>query len=305
MYGRSLSVLVLSLVLLAAPAYGLATRTWVNGNGSDANPCSYTAPCRTFSGAYLNTSIGGTISVQNPGSYGTLTISKSITVDGGGHFATVRHTTSDGVTVNFTASDVSGNVVVLRGLSFDSTGVGYGVANFSTATTHLHIEDCTFTREGAGIGNFTTGVGATMKLKNVSIRHSNVYGVIVSPPAGAAFKLTMIDVHVNDGGTYGLRVTNNTNGTVTDSSFQGNDHGASIENASVHLKFTRTIFAGNTNGLRHTVSGITTLIDRCSIFGNGTGISNTGSTVLGMSNNSIANNLTDVSGNAVQSLLQQ
>jgi len=305
MVARALSLLALSF-LVSTPAWSLATRTWVSGFGLDSNPCSYTAPCRTFSGALAKTDPGGIISVKDNATYSPVTINKSITIDGGGTYASVRHFGLDGITVNITSNDASGNVVVLRGLSIDSNGSGYGIVNTSSVTTHLHIEDCTLTRAGAGVGIFVTGQGSTVKMKNVDIRKMSAYGVVVSPPAGTPLKLTMTGVKVNHTGTYGLRILSNTNAMVVDSAFNGNDHGVSVESTSVHLNLTRTIVSQNSvNGLRHLVAGITTIIDRCSIFGNGTGISNTGSTVVGFNNNSIANNLQDVTGNAVQSLLQQ
>ncbi len=64
-----------------------STRTWVSGVGDDANPCSGTAPCKTFVGAISKTSTGGQIDALDPGGYGAVTIIKSITIDGGGTMA--------------------------------------------------------------------------------------------------------------------------------------------------------------------------------------------------------------------------
>jgi hypothetical protein len=132
----------------------------------------------------------------------------------------------------------------------------------------------------------------------------SAYGVIVDPPAGTPLKLNLENVSVTQTAGYGLIIIDNTNGTISGSSFRGNGYGASISNPSVFVNFVRTVLAGNTNaGLNHAVAGIQTLIDGCSIFSNGTGISNTGGTVIGFTNNAIANNGTDVVGNPVQSLL--
>src|SRR5947209_1242304 len=38
-------------ILASVPAHAQATRTWVSGVGDDVNPCSRTAPCKTFAGA--------------------------------------------------------------------------------------------------------------------------------------------------------------------------------------------------------------------------------------------------------------
>src|SRR5215813_11209855 len=43
----------------ASMAQAQATRTWVSGVGDDANPCSRTAPCKTFAGAISKTAVAG------------------------------------------------------------------------------------------------------------------------------------------------------------------------------------------------------------------------------------------------------
>src|SRR6202008_3870633 len=68
----------------ATPASAQATRTWISGVGDDVNPCSRTAPCKTFAGAISKTAPGGEIDVLDPGGFGAVTITKSITLDGGG-----------------------------------------------------------------------------------------------------------------------------------------------------------------------------------------------------------------------------
>src|ERR1041385_5407036 len=72
----------LSVLLFGVTAaYGQATRTWVSGVGDDANPCSRTAPCKTFAGAISKTAPNGEIDVLDPGGFGEVTITKSITLD--------------------------------------------------------------------------------------------------------------------------------------------------------------------------------------------------------------------------------
>ena len=71
---------VFCALLFAAPANAQATRTWISGVGDDANPCSRTAPCKTFAGAISKTAAGGEIDCLDPGGFGTVTITKSITI---------------------------------------------------------------------------------------------------------------------------------------------------------------------------------------------------------------------------------
>src|ERR1700730_2917097 len=68
------------LVFAGTPAYAQATRTWVSGVGDDANPCSRTAPCKTFAGAISKTAVGGEICVLDPGGFGAVTITKAISI---------------------------------------------------------------------------------------------------------------------------------------------------------------------------------------------------------------------------------
>src|SRR5215212_5253595 len=62
-------------------ASGQASRTWVSGVGDDANPCSRTAPCKTFGGTISKTAAGGIINCLDPGGFGLVTITKSLTID--------------------------------------------------------------------------------------------------------------------------------------------------------------------------------------------------------------------------------
>src|SRR4051794_32628713 len=107
--GLTLSVAV--GVTYATPAAAQATRTWVSGVGDDVNPCSRTAPCKTFAGAISKTAAGGEINCLDPGGFGAVSINKSITIDchytEGGVLAG-----GNGITVNAGATDV----VFLRGL---------------------------------------------------------------------------------------------------------------------------------------------------------------------------------------------
>lgn len=107
---------VLLVAAAAAPsAHAQATRTWVSGVGDDVNPCSRTAPCKTFAGAISKTAASGVINTLDPGGYGAVTITKAITIDGsaGGGISAYG---SSGVVVNAGAADE----VVLRNLDIFS-----------------------------------------------------------------------------------------------------------------------------------------------------------------------------------------
>lgn len=75
---------LLVLSICTAPVQAQASRTWVSGVGDDANPCSRVAPCKTFAGAISKTAPGGEIDALDPGGFGAVTITKAMTIDGGG-----------------------------------------------------------------------------------------------------------------------------------------------------------------------------------------------------------------------------
>src|SRR6187402_3139871 len=117
---RTVSWLALALAAGFAcpePASAQATRTWVSGIGDDANPCSRTAPCKTFAGAISKTDARGEIDVLDPGGFGAITITKSITIDGtaGSGFGSILAAGTTGVIVNAGVGDI----VTLRNLSIN------------------------------------------------------------------------------------------------------------------------------------------------------------------------------------------
>src|SRR5262245_18989363 len=112
-------VVLAGIVGAASLAHAQATRTWVSGVGDDANPCSRTAPCKTFAGAISKTAVGGEINVLDPGGFGALTITKSITVSSEGFEAGVLVSGTNGFVVQ-----APGSTVILRGLDFEGLGTG-------------------------------------------------------------------------------------------------------------------------------------------------------------------------------------
>src|SRR6188474_3627528 len=104
LYPTIKALLVVSFVLTLTAAAQAQSRTWVSGVGDDMNPCSRTAPCKTFAGAISHTAKDGEISVLDPGGYGVVTITKSITINGtnGAGYASVLASLSTGVIINIT-----------------------------------------------------------------------------------------------------------------------------------------------------------------------------------------------------------
>src|SRR6266446_8694398 len=108
-----------TMLVVGSPASAQASRTWVSGVGDDANPCSRTAPCKTFAGAISKTAVAGEISVLDPGGYGAVSILQSVTIDGDGTLASILANGGNGILVN-----APGVVLTLRNISLISTNGG-------------------------------------------------------------------------------------------------------------------------------------------------------------------------------------
>jgi hypothetical protein len=119
---------LVTFTFIATSAFAQATRTWVSGVGDDVNPCSRTAPCQSFAGAIAKTAARGEINVIDPGDYGAVTITKSITINGVGQGAQIIATGSNGITISAAATDVvkllhlqiNGLATSLVGIRFNS-----------------------------------------------------------------------------------------------------------------------------------------------------------------------------------------
>src|SRR6185436_11422133 len=114
-------VLALAFPLLVSAQ---ATRTWVSGVGDDVNPCSRTAPCKTFAGAISKTATNGEINCLDPAGYGAVTITKSITIDCEDTQGSILASLVNGVIVNVTAATDTRKAVKLRGISINGAGNG-------------------------------------------------------------------------------------------------------------------------------------------------------------------------------------
>ena len=139
---------VLLTFLAAGSAQAQATRTWISGVGDDVNPCSRTAPCKTFAGAISKTAAGGEINALDPGGFGAFTITKSITIDGGsGQIASILVSGTNGITVNAAAAVVTLRNLTIQGIAQSTGGPGINGVSLINARA-LHIEHCVFQNFG-------------------------------------------------------------------------------------------------------------------------------------------------------------
>src|SRR5215471_8463318 len=199
------SVLGAVIVAMTAPAaYAQANRTWVSGVGDDVNPCSRTAPCKTFAGAISKTAAGGFINVLDPGGFGAVTITKSLTIDGsGGSIAgSLVVGGSNDIIINNAAA-----IVHLRNLSIESPlpGNPSGQGNNGVevvAAAQVHIEHCVIASFANNAVNFHPSSGQLF-VTDTSLYNNAGGGVVVQ--TGRA---TIENLHANGNGN-GVVVTGN------------------------------------------------------------------------------------------------
>lgn len=166
-----------------------ATRTWVSGVGDDVNPCSRTAPCKTFAGAISKTAAGGEISVMDPGGFGSVTITKSISIVADGSEGSILGAGTTGIIVNAGVNDF----VSIRGLNIEGAGTGINGIRILQAA-NVHIADTVIRGFRGGVGRGVAVESATaatrVMMSNVSV-YDNVVGVFVR--GGTNFNLVYID----------------------------------------------------------------------------------------------------------------
>jgi len=164
----------------AVPAYAQATRTWVSGVGDDVNPCSRTAPCKTFAGAISKTAAGSEINCLDPGGFGAVTITKSITIDCHEVFASVLVSGTNGI--NIVSDNAAAPVVRLRNLNI--TGVsgggltGINITGANSSNTTVILEDIMidgFSQKGVNDAR----AGGKLFITNSTIRDNTQAGVTV------------------------------------------------------------------------------------------------------------------------------
>ena len=152
-------VVVCFTLALASAANAQATRTWVSGVGDDVNPCSRTAPCKTFAGAISKTAVNGEIDCIDPAGFGAVTITKSITIDGEGTLGSILAAGTTGVIINVTSVTDTRKTVRLRNLSINGANTGVHGINF-IAGLKVFVENVTI----AGFQSAATSRGIKANL---------------------------------------------------------------------------------------------------------------------------------------------
>lgn len=247
-YGFLGPVVVLAAFLPAASAQ--ATRTWVSGVGDDVNPCSRTAPCKTFAGAISKTAAGGEINCLDPAGFGAVTITKSIIIDCRGTLGSILHSSTQGIIINAAATDN----VTIRNLSINGAGTVFGTNGINVLQAKLvNLEGLTVNND-SNAGVQISPSAATVKLVAHDLTISNAAnGIILNGTAAAAVFAHLRNVRILNSATDGLRVGVNAHVVVVDCMFSDNGVGLNLTVAGSDGIISRSTFSGNATGVQ--VSG--------------------------------------------------
>jgi hypothetical protein len=243
----------LAPVLASAPAHAQATRTWVSGVGDDNNTsfgCSRTATCKTFAAAISVTDTNGEINCVDPGGFGTLTITKSITIDCTGTFGGIVVAGSNGITINLTATPDPLKSVVLRGLNINGAGSAgqaglRGVSILSaTLVTLDNVVISNFTQQGVADSRTTPG---KLFVKNSVIRNNAGVGIVVAATGGT--NMASIENTHTINNLYGLAVGTGNQIKVTRSVLSGNSAAGIIADPGAQVGVEHSTVNFNATGL--------------------------------------------------------
>ena len=263
---QSMVLVGLITLVLAPAAHAQATRTWVSGMGDDVNPCSCTAPCKTFAGAISKTAAGGEISVLDPGGFGAVTITKGMTINGDGTLAGILSAGVNGIIVNAAATDK----VIIRSLSINGAGTGVNGIRF-LAGAQLVVDNVTIS--GCTTAGIDVSLGATGLLHVTDTRITKcATGINLTATAGVA-AATLDNVRIEQV-TNGVNLGANGRAVIRNSVFSGNSsNGVLLSAGTASVDISNSMLSFNSaNGLSVNASGAVARISGNAFFNNSTGI---------------------------------
>ncbi len=288
-----LAVAIFTLTVVSM-AQAQATRTWVSGVGDDVNPCSRTAPCKTYAGAISKTARDGEISTLDPGGFGAVTITKSITINGGGAgqgYGSILAALTNGIIINITDPADSRKSVRLDWLNINGASSGLDGIRWLAGNT-LHIENTLidgFTGDGIDVA-FGALNNSTFAMKNVTIRNCVGSGVKMSANSTGTTGFSFNDIQVTRCGN-AIDAQNGSRGTITKSmvGLSTTAVNATESTSNTEVNLVDTTITSNVTGINVGANAVAR-IARCLITQNVTSLTGTvdtgnNNTIMGNTNN--------------------
>jgi hypothetical protein len=293
--GISAIAIACGLLANAAPAQA-AAQTWVSGIGTNAGNCPITAPCRTFQFAHNRTNAGGTINVLSAGSFGALTITKSVSIVADGVEAAILGGGAIGAAILIQAG--ADDIVSLRGLTIDLRGAAdIGISFVSGAALHVH--NCVIRKSTNGI-DFTPASGTSeLTVADSVIADISTIGIRVVPTGSAGAQATLDRVRVENGGHGivfgGSTTTGSIAATVRDSVSAGNSAGTGIHveesgGGTTVVTVDRSASVNNGNGIVANGAGATIRLGDSTVTGNINGLFANGGVIASYETNKVNGN---------------
>jgi hypothetical protein len=268
-----------------------ASRTWVSGVGDDANPCSRTAPCKTFAGAISKTAVLGEINCLDPGGFGAVTITKSITIDCHEIFGSILNAGTNAIIINFASFTDARKTVRIRNINmngFDTGLNGIRILGIAAASvgSEVFIEDCTidgnFGGTARGISDERTG-GGELTVSDTTIRNTGATGIAII--GGTRIDATLDNVRVQNS-NFGVAIGGNVKLMINRSVFSGSQAAGIESDPSGEINVDNSVSSNNVTGVQVSAGAIVRLANTDIAF-NGTAI--TGAT-QSFGNNRISGN---------------
>jgi hypothetical protein len=260
----SLKVLTCTVFVLALAslANAQATRTWVSGVGDDVNPCSRTAPCKTYAGAISKTAKDGEISTLDPGGFGAVTITKSITINGthGQGYGSILAALTTGVIINITDVNDIRKTVRLRTLDINGASSGTDGIRINSALK-VYVEDTVidgFTNRG--INDIRTNANGQLYVSDSKIRNTTQSGLVALPTAPGNIIAMINNTSVQGSGSNsGIVFSGNVKGVVRNAFVTGNSSSGFFADGSSEMTIESSVSSHNGTGITATSPAIVRL----------------------------------------------
>jgi hypothetical protein len=235
----------------------------------------------------VKTASGGEIDVIDSGAFGTVTVTKSMTIDGSNAESGVLAPGTNGVTVNAAPTDR----VTIRGLDINGAGTGVSGIRVLAARSVKIVDNDIYGFTGSGILISTSTTNSRTHIARNFIHDNTGAGVTVLPGNGVFTKATLRRNEIVETGC-GLVVTQYGAGTAGQdcgTGAAGTTSGAAIVNA-----FDNSFTDNSGAGVFARGSSVLIRIGRNFVLHNGFGLQSVdGGNILSWGNNRVAGNSVD------------
>jgi hypothetical protein len=279
------AALALAATLPTAPARAQVARTFLSAAGSDSNNCANVAtPCRHLATAFAATAADGEIYVLDPANYGSLTITRGVTIEGHGWASIAPVANNAAITINGNPGDKIG----IRGVALNGAGISNATGIAFNSGGSLTVSDSIIQNFSTDGIDFVPTAASFLSVSNTLVANNNP-GIVITPNGTGTVSGVLDHVTVVHNANNGLFVLSSsaqtTNLTVSESVISetvsvcggGSGSGSGVfvvtsGSAIVNVMVRNSTIANNNNiGLETAGTGSTIRVTRSTITGNSDG----------------------------------